>query len=234
MSASLLRGLRILEMLTVEPLGVSELARRLDVDKAGVSRVMGALEREGWVARTGSLFVLGERALALVGGPAEAALLVEATRLTGEVHKRTGLTAVALRLAGRAAQPVAGAGLERFEPVRPEARPFSALPLTAGGLALLAQLPDAAVAAHLALDPWPDLGGDGPEDAAAAWELVRLARQTGAVSEREWTVAGLSCLASIWKPAQADRPMALAVLGPVGELAARSDEVWDEVAGLLR
>ena len=50
MSASLLRGLRILEMLAQEPVGVSELARRLEVDKAGVSRVLASLHREGWVA----------------------------------------------------------------------------------------------------------------------------------------------------------------------------------------
>jgi DNA-binding IclR family transcriptional regulator len=224
-SASLLRGLRILEMLADEPLGVSELARRLEVDKGGVSRVMGALEAEGWVVRTGNLFVLGERALGLTAVPLLGPLLAEAAEVTGRLHERTGLTAVALVLAGRGAQPLSMAGAAGFDVVRREARPFDSLVATAGGIALLAQLPPGQVRARLALDPWPDIDGDGPQDAVAVEELIAQVAAGGVVEECGWTVPGLACIAAPWRPRTADRPLALAVLGPVAEVTSRRGDV---------
>lgn len=233
-SASLLRGLRILEMLAAEPLGVSEVARRLDVDKGGVSRVMGALEAEGWVARTGTLFVLADRALGLGVAPLLGPVLTEAAEVTARVHARTGLTTVALSLAGRGVQPLSMAGDATFDDVRRQARPFESLVATAGGIALLAQLPAAQVRAHLALDPWPEIDGDGPQDPADVDALVDQVAAGGVVEEHGWTVPGLACIAAPWTPRTADRPLALAVLGPVAEVTRRRGDVVEQLTRRTR
>jgi len=211
-------------MITTEPVGVSEIARRLEVDKAGVSRVMAALEREGWVARTGLQFVLGTRTLAMTGAVGATEVLTAATRVVETIHEETGLAAVTLQLAGRMAQPIAIAGPELIHPVRAEEGPFEHLVATAGGVALLAQLPDDAVRSHLAIDPWPRLRGNGPEDAPAARELVEDTRREGIVSEREWTIPGLACLAAPWDAGD-DRPRALAVVGSVTTVESQRSRV---------
>jgi IclR family transcriptional regulator, acetate operon repressor len=205
-SSSLLRGLRVLEMLAEEPLGVSEVARRLDLDKAGVSRMLTALHREGWVRRTGPRYVLAERALRLPHDPA--VVLDRAGAVARELHAHTGLACVVLRLAGAAAQPVA---LEADDLgfLDPEA-PFEHLWCTAGGIALLSQLGDPAVAAHL----------EHADDPGAVWALVRSARSAGLVEERGWGVPGVGCLAAPWSVPGARDPLVVALVGPLDALDA--------------
>lgn len=218
MSASLLRGLRILEMIAEEPIGVTELARRLEVDKAGVSRTVAALEREGWVDRTGQRCVLGPRALALGGAGAPEAL-ARAVDVVHGLGESTGLTAVAVRVAGSSAQPLAlheggGSGF------REGATSFDHLVCTAAGVALLAQLPGPALRAHLSLDPWPELRGDAPRGPAEAEVLVARVRAGEPAVETGWTVPGLACVAVPW-PGLASAPSALALLGPVADVSPR-------------
>lgn len=230
MSASLLRGLRILEMLAQEPVGVTELARRLGVDKAGVSRTVAALEREGWVDRTGQRCVLGPRALAL-GGAGEPHVLARAVDVVHRVGRRTGLTAAAVRVAGAGAQPLAlheggGSGFRRGE------ASFDHLVCTAAGVALLAQLPAAALHSHLSLDPWPVLSGDGPRTPAEAEALVERVRDGGVVVEHGWTVPGLGCVAVPW-PGLSAHPCALALVGPVDEVSGRTGELERVLRGAV-
>ena len=223
MSASLLRGLRILEMLREEPLGVSELARRLGVDKAGVSRNVAALQREGWLERTGQRCVLGPRALAL-GGGADGAVLARAGDVVHRVSQEVDLTVVALRVAGTGAQPLAlHEGLDAG-PVRETDAAFEHLVCTAAGVALLAQLPDEAVRPHLSIDPWPTLGGDGPRSPAEAEALVQRVRTGAAVIETGWTMPGFACIAVPW-PDLASVPGALALVGPVDDVSGRIGEL---------
>jgi DNA-binding IclR family transcriptional regulator len=223
MSASLLRGLRILEMLGEEPLGVSELARRLGVDKAGVSRNVAALQREGWVERTGQRCVLGPRALAL-GGGADGAVLARAGEVVHRVGQEVDLTAVALRVAGTGAQPLALHEGRDAGPVRETDAAFEHLVCTAAGVALLAQLPDEAVRSHLSIDPWPALGGDGPRSATEAEALVARVRAGAAAVEQGWTDERLACVAVPW-PDLGAAPGALAVVGSTSSVSARVDEL---------
>lgn len=67
----LLNGLRVLEAFTItEPvLGVTEIARRVDLHKSSVSRILATLERAGYVERDASTgrFRLGLGLIALTG-----------------------------------------------------------------------------------------------------------------------------------------------------------------------
>ena len=224
MSASLLRGLRILEMLREEPLGVTELARRLCVDKAGVSRVVAALEVEGWVERTGRRCVLGPRALSLGGGVGDAATLARAGATVRALGTRTGLTAVALRVAGTGAQPLAIEEAEAGTDFRRDESAFDHLVSTAAGIVLLAQLPDEVVRSHLAVDPWPTLGADAPSGPDAAWALVEQVRDARPAVESGWTTPGLACVALPW-PDLGPGAAALAVIGPDDDVSGRLDEL---------
>ncbi len=229
MSTSLLRGLSTLEMLATEALGVSEIARRLDVDKAGVSRVLNQLHAEGWVLRTGARYVLGPRALGLAAVD-QPDVRRRATRLTEEVHGLTGLTAIVLRLAGDGAQPVALAGspphLEREEP-------YAHLWATAGGIALLAQLPDPEVERRLAVDPWPRSPA-ALADASAVLAVVRTVRAGAPAQERGWTVAGSGCTAVPWPVPQAGSPYAALVLGPTEVLERDEEPIRRALAAAVR
>ncbi len=149
MSASLLRGLRILEMLRTEPLGVSEVARRLQVDKAGVSRVLRALLDEGWVERTGRLHVLGPRALLLSSGAFTTPLRGRAIQLARRFRDQTGQTTAVVQLRTSGAHPLAVEPREPDAPLPAPAEPAEHLWETAAGLALLAQLPPADLSPHL-------------------------------------------------------------------------------------
>jgi DNA-binding IclR family transcriptional regulator len=222
MSASLLRGLRVLEMLHEEPLGISEIARRLEVDKGGVSRVMAALQREGWVERTGRRFVLGTRTLSLVDDPTRA-LLAEAADLAGRLLRETGHTVAVLELRGSGAQPLAVCARAGAEDFREHPAPFDHLCATAGGVALLAQLADDVVDEHLDLDPWPLESPTAPAGPGEIRELVAQVRSGAPVTERSWTVPGQSCVALPWPGHH--RPLAVAVLGPEQQLTRGHDRI---------
>lgn len=210
-------------MLAQEPVAVSELARRLEVDKAGVSRVLASLHREGWVERTGRRYVLGPRALAL-GGPGDGTVIARASDVVRRVGDGTGLTAVAVRIAGTGAQPLALHEDGLAGDFREGAAAFEHLVCTAAGVALLAQLEPRAVRAHLALDPWPELQGDGPRSATEAAALVaRVGRGAPAV-EHGWTVPGVACVAVPW-PSLGPTPAALALIGPAGDVVGRTDDL---------
>ena len=223
MSSSLLRGLRVIEMLGQEPIGVSEIARRLGVDKAGVSRVRSSLVAEGWVTRTGSRFVLAERALAL-GGGVPASTLHRAAADVRRVGERTGRSVVVLRLTGTLAQPLAQwQGVDLDDDVLERELPFDHLGVTAGGLVLLAQTSDELARAALEKVPWESLTGAGPTDSDDAWAWVERVRAGEAVVEESWTVPGLACIARPWRADELDSPCAIAVLGPSGTIDASSD-----------
>jgi DNA-binding IclR family transcriptional regulator len=91
---SVIRALRIIEALAVSPAGLSETARRVELPKSSVARLLSTLEHVGAVERDedGRLYRLGPKVQGLsaaAGGPAHLVAfarphLDELTRLTGE------------------------------------------------------------------------------------------------------------------------------------------------------
>lgn len=233
MSASLLRGLRILEMLAREALGVSELARRLEVDKAGVSRVLTALREEGWVLRTGSRYVLGERALHL-GEWQDPTTVAVAGHLVRRLAEQSGLTAVAVCLAGTGAQPLA----MQEGPGGPELTGaldrIDHLALTAAGIVLLAQLPDPAVRDVLGSDHWPARAGGAPADIDEALAHVGRARDAGLAWEDGWTAPGVCCVAAVWSVPGMTVPHALTLVGRRDRVEGRRAELERLLRGAAR
>lgn len=228
MSSSLLRGLRALEMLAVEPMGVSDLARRLEVDKAGVSRMLAALHAEGWVLRTGARYVLGERALGMVTTD-PASVRRRARLLADRLSATTGLSASVVRLAGSVTQPLAVCSPDADAWLDPP-EPFEHLWATAGGIAVLAQLPDTEVDRLLSVHPWPAHAPEAPSGPAAVRELVRAVRTGATAEERGWTISGVGCIALPWPVPGAAGPHAALLLGQIDAL----DRDSDRLRGVLR
>jgi DNA-binding IclR family transcriptional regulator len=91
---SVVRALRIIEALAVSPAGLSETARRVDLPKSSVARLLSTLEQVEAVERDadGRVYRLGpkvQRLSAAAGGPAQLAgfarpYLEDLTRRTGE------------------------------------------------------------------------------------------------------------------------------------------------------
>ncbi|WP_181310342.1 helix-turn-helix domain-containing protein [Nocardioides campestrisoli] len=243
MSASLLRGLRILEMLRTEPLGVSEVARRLQVDKAGVSRVLRALLEEGWVERTGRLHVLGPRALLLSSGAFTTPLRGRAVQLARRLRDQTGQTTAVVQLRTSGAHPLAVEPREPDSPLPAPAEPANHLWETAAGLALLAQLPPADLSPHLDVSPWPTRAAGAPRSPEEVHDLLDRLRRGEPVVERSWNSPGIGCLALPWPLPRsegeaeagedghdAEGPAALVVVGPEQEIL----RDHDRLAELLR
>lgn len=228
MSSSLLRGLRALEMLAVEPLGVTELARRLDVDKAGVSRMLAALHAEGWVLRTGARYVLGERALGMLTTD-PASVRRRARLLADRLSAATGLSASVVRLAGAVTQPLAVCSPDAVAWLDPP-EPFEHLWATAAGIAVLAQLPDTDVDRLLSVSPWPAHAPGAPTGPAAVRALVSAVRAGSTAEERGWTIPGVGCIALPWPVPGAAGPHAALLLGPIDTL----EQDADRLRGALR
>ncbi|WP_110181884.1 IclR family transcriptional regulator [Nocardioides solisilvae] len=226
MSASLLRGLRILEMIRNEPLGVSEVARRIGVDKAGVSRVLRSLIEEGWVERMGRLHVLGPRALLLTADARTTPLLHRAGATVRRLREETGHAAVVMQLRPQGPLPLAIEWSETTPEVQEEA--FEHLWATAGGLALLAQLPEEDLDDHLDVDPWPSRAG-GPASVDEVHALLSQARSGVPLVERSWNVQGLGCVAVPWRSGHEDdavpAPTAVTLLGPETDILRDHDRL---------
>jgi len=228
MSQSLLRGLSALELIQAEPRGVSELARELGVDKAGVSRVLAGLAREGWVQRTGTRYVLGPRALGM-GWGAPADILGYVTDIVGGIGRRLGVTAVALKLTGLSAQPLATWQGPEFREAMQRPAPFAHAVRTAGGVALLSQLSDQALKAAVDSADWAGLSPDAPSSWEQLLPLIARLRAGDVVVEHAWSVEGLSCVASDWPALGLEAPTALAVVGPTMVIAPREEEISSDV-----
>src|ERR1700679_1315250 len=111
MSKTLMRGLALLETIDLRgPMTVMELARESGVDKSIVSRIVTALERDGWVARHAAKIEGGPRA-ALLGHPSQPSRAVRrAEPLVHAIAGVTGLLTQAYGLIGPRAVVLASAG----------------------------------------------------------------------------------------------------------------------------
>ena len=117
MAEAVLRGLAAMEAVGAGDRTVSDVARRLLVDKSTASRLLASLVREGWLHRQGDEFDLGPRSAVLgVGGP-EQRFVGHARAVAHAVAGVTGRHVTVMQHAGRARLP-GGRGRRRGGPVQ--------------------------------------------------------------------------------------------------------------------
>jgi DNA-binding IclR family transcriptional regulator len=243
MSKTLMRGLALLETIDLRgPMTVMELARDSGVDKSIVSRIVTALERDGWVARHAAKIEVGPRA-ALLGHTSQASRAVRrAEPLVHAIAGVTGLLTQAYGLIGPRAVVLASAG---GRGVDAQAGLGSEVPLyvTAAGKAIAAQLESGELDRRLPPEPFPDptaairgLSGYPPvaesvlgspeaplessldlaTDRAQLERQLRAVREEGFARDNGELHPQVGCLAIAWP--QPGLPAALAAMGPRSEI----------------
>ncbi len=156
MSITWLRGLELLHILDrYGPIGLSDLARRLDTDKSSVLRMVNQGLTEGWLVREDGKVALGPRS-ALLGQASAANRSVRAAEMVVvAVAAATGLLTQAVGLVGRTTIGIATADRSGLaQPIGQGLR----IPLWAGAGAkvVASQLPADDLDAILPEDPLPD------------------------------------------------------------------------------
>ena len=172
MGQSLLRGLQLLEAVDFHGLsGVTELANRLGVDKATVSRMVTACVRDGWLERHDGKVCLGPRSSMLGQGDPAASAVRAAQPLVATLSGVTGLMTHAVALIGRDVVVMASAGAGTGER---EYGLTTKLPLWAGaaGKSIAAQLPDSMLDDFLPPEPFPDPLETYGDLVSPAWNAV--------------------------------------------------------------
>jgi DNA-binding IclR family transcriptional regulator len=256
-ATSLLRGLAVLELVDrYGPIGISELARRVGADKAGVSRLVAAAEIDGWFARRGGKVVLGPRAAVLGQTTSTTSVVRRAEPIVRAIADATGLLTQAVALVGRDAAALAWA---TGPGVPTGARLDFPMPLWAGAAAkvVAAQLDRSRLDQLLPADPYPDPRSLLPDyrspaliaalferettptapsptavaDRAALDRQLRRIRADGSFREYGELHAGSGCVAVPWP--QEGLPAALVCIGFLAEIdadAARIEEVLHAAA----
>ncbi|MEO7720430.1 MAG: IclR family transcriptional regulator C-terminal domain-containing protein [Pseudolysinimonas sp.] len=222
MSRALLRGLALVEAVGHEPGTVSELARRLGIDKAVISRLVASAEADGWLVRQNGLVGLGPRAAALGGASQARSFERHAAELAHVISGCTGLDAMVYQYAGERGHLLAMAtGLRPVSIDDTEAYPF---PLfgTAIGLSLAAQLTDAALAS-LMPETLPAYTSSTPTDRAEVARRIAVIRDGGAARESGEFAEGVACFALPWRHSAAHVPTSLSCLGPTDEVLANEE-----------
>ncbi|MFM6850739.1 MAG: IclR family transcriptional regulator [Terrabacter sp.] len=183
---------------TIPELGVSELARRAGMPKSTAFRLLGDLERAGFVARSGakyrlglSLFELGSR----VGFCRPHGLRDVAIHDLSELHIHTGLTAHLAILEGT--DVVYVEKVHAGNPVRLVTVPGARLPASCTGLgkAMLAFSDGATIRAVIEAGLPRRTRNSITEPGRFVRELRRV-REAGVAYDREEGTLGLSCVAA--------------------------------------
>ncbi|MGH3097007.1 MAG: IclR family transcriptional regulator [Streptosporangiales bacterium] len=233
---SVLTALRILEEVsTRQPVGVSELARGLQLPKTSVHRILGTLREAGWVRPSGTdskLWSLTHKALTVgLAGSIEPSLREVASAEMRKIRDATGET-VHLGVAEDDQLVIIGRldgtrSLRTFLPLGTEA-PLHA---TASGRALLSAMPDEDVERIL------DLGlrrytGNTILDRAKVWKEIRRARQRGyGRNAAEWR-EGIAAVAAAIRTPTARPVAAITISMPLGRYRAiDKQEMADLVIG---
>ncbi|MDQ2837561.1 MAG: MarR family transcriptional regulator [Actinomycetota bacterium] len=246
MSQSFIRGLRLLETVDFHgPLSVSQLARRLQIDKATVSRMVAACEQDGWLARDAAGIRIGPRS-AMLGQGAPAGESVRAAEplvhaicgVTGQLTQAVGLVGahcVALALAGPLGYQLPYGLTTRFP-----------LWLSAGSKVVAAQLTETDLDRLLPADPFPAvaevlaqlappavladfsdaLGGSAEPvgastlaaDRAELADQLEQIRRDGVFVDRAELLPATSCVAVPWsRPGLAAGLVCIGPAGPITE-----------------
>jgi IclR family acetate operon transcriptional repressor len=130
-----------------QPIGLSELARRLEIPKASVQRALNSLKEAGWlrqdVAEPGRWVVSARFALLADAAPAVIAVRERARGPLSELRAGTGLSVALLILDGDHMTLVGGP--DSSEKLRAIEATLGPLPVhvSAGGRAILSRLPEA-------------------------------------------------------------------------------------------
>lgn len=224
MPSSLLRGLRVLERVAEGPVRQAELATLVSVDHSAMSRVLSALERDGWVVRLGGLYRLGPRSVALGTSPDREAFARTAEETARLLSGLSTLACSVTQLVDGEVAVVATSMPERLAPVVaaevPTIRPW----LTAAGVALLAQVDAEALPAYLDESDWPRPTAATP-DAAAVRRALAATRDGALAGEDGWSLAGVSCRALPWPGAAPWARTALALIGWTDDVTAQEPVV---------
>lgn len=170
-----------------QALGVSEIARRLDLAKSVVHRTLTALAESGLVSREhdGARYRLGPRAvelgMAALGAPDIRTLALPVMQeLVGETRESSAASV----LAGKERLYVAQ--VEGPQDIRMSVEIGRRFPLYAGasGKAILASLPEAEIARYLELHKLEPLTKRTVRDKGALSEELEAARQRGYAASR--------------------------------------------------
>ena len=156
MPTSFMRGLELLETIDVHgPVTVTELARITGHDKSSVSRMLSAVEPDGWIVRDHGRVALGPRAALLAYRSSAGELIRRAQPLVEALGGVTGLTAQAYGLVGTRATVLSAAG--GSSPLTSVGVGMSSsLVATAAGQVIATQLEPAALERLLPAEPFPN------------------------------------------------------------------------------
>jgi DNA-binding IclR family transcriptional regulator len=194
---------------------VTDVARRLGVDKSTASRQLAALVREGWLHRTGDGFDLGPRAAVLgVGGP-EQHFVAHARGIAHAVAGVTGRHVTVMQHAGTRDFLVAEAAGQEALFSAPTVLEDFPLWATAAGACIAAQLADDELDALLPAEPFPALTANTLTTRAEFDRKVAVVRAGGPALERGEYDASCGCVALPW-PGPAHLPVG--VIGCVSRL----------------
>lgn len=217
-----------------QPIGLSELARRLELPKSTVQRSLATLADLGWIRTDGrepTRWAIGERVRTLsekiddLGPLREAALpvLVQLNTETMETVHLAVLESRSVRLIER---------LDSKHPLRLVQTIGSRSPLHASSnaKAILSYLPDEEVEAYIAggLDP---VTANTITDPDALRTELKVIRERGyAVADEELT-EGILAVAACIRPAAGARPIAgLSISGPAFRMRQHCDDYGHKVA----
>lgn len=198
-------------------LGVTEISRRLNMDKGNVHRLLATLERRGFVRRVGQRgrYAVGPKAFEIgsvfatsnplveIAGPVLENLATEA-HATAQVSVLNGTSALCIAL------------YESPLPVRVVSRIGSRLPLhaSASGKALLMQMPDEWIENWLATGPLPAYTPRTVTEPGQLWSQIREAQGRGyATQAEEYYLGTCSAAAPVERLPGAD-PAAIVLSSP--------------------
>jgi DNA-binding IclR family transcriptional regulator len=223
--SSLRRGLAALEAIGDGERSISALAARLDLDRSAMSRLVTALEADGWVTRAADGPVLGPRAAVLGGSSVQRAAVHHVQTL---VHLVAGITgcdvAVSVLSAGCGYQLATGIGRERLHEYPPIVEPFP-LWATAGGQAMASMLSDDEAIALLPPEPLSRLAPNTLTSHDGVRARLAEIRARGWGLEQEEFCPGVACVAVPWTVPGYDLPAAMYCVGPLDHVRSRADRL---------
>ncbi len=230
------RAVEILDLVAAEPqrLGVSAIARRLDLPKSSVANICGALTDTGMLRAHGDGFSLGHH-LAQLGASYLAG--IDHVQLFHESCSSLDVTrnhTVQLAMLADDLDVVYLARRDGVYPIRLASTLGRALPATctATGKAILARLPPDQLDERLPDGPLPVLTEHSITSVSALRRALGEIRESGRALDREEVVEGVICVAvAISGPDSSGEWMAISatMLAPQA-----TEALLDEITGELR